>query len=91
MKKLVVLLIAAALTGCAQIEPKQFVGPNKGVAYTMECSGQGRTLDACYKKAGEVCPDGYTLIEQRSETAGFMPLGGMFVPLARQHLAIECK
>ena len=52
-------LSAFALAACAGIQPKPFVGPNGKTAYSMHCSGMGRTLEACYQKAGEICPAGY--------------------------------
>ena len=90
-KKLFLAAVSFLLTACAAIEPKQFVGPNSKTAYSMKCSGMGRTLDACYKKAGEVCPGGYNIIDRASGTVG-MPMangGTMMVP--QHNIAIECK
>ena len=85
------LVLLALLTSCAAIEPQQFVGPNGKTAYSVRCSGMGRTLDACYKKAGEICPAGYTIVDRAYGTVAVpVPGGGMLV--APQHnLAIECK
>jgi hypothetical protein len=88
----IMLFVAAAsiLTGCAAIEPQQFVGPNGKTAFSMRCSGMGRTLDACYKKAGEICPTGYAIIDRASSVVGVPVNGGTM--LAPQHnVAIECK
>lgn len=88
--RIVLLISTMLLSSCAGIEPQQFVGPNGKTAYSMRCSGMGRTLDACYKKSGEVCPAGYTIIDRASGTVGVPVSGG--VMLAPQHsLAIECK
>lgn len=82
--------IPSFIFGCAAIEPQQFVGPNTKTAYSMKCSGMGRTLDACYKKAGDVCPGGYIIIDRASGTVGVPMQGGTM--MAPQHsLAIECK
>ena len=81
------LLVAA----CAAIEPQQFVGPNGKTAYSMRCSGMGRTLDACYKKAGEICPSGYTIIDRASGTVAVPVYGGGIVAAPQHNLAIECK
>ncbi len=89
-KNLFIAAIPAFLVACAAIEPQQFVGPNSKTAYSMKCSGMGRTLDACYKKAGEVCPGGYNIIDRASGTVGVPMQGGTM--MAPQHnLAIECK
>lgn len=91
MKMFCMIAIAVLLqSGCAAIEPKQFVGPNSKTAYSMKCSGMGRTLDACYKKAGEVCPGGYNIIDRASGTVG-VPMDGGTMMVPQYNLAIECK
>lgn len=47
-KNVLIAAVPAFLVACAAIEPQQFVGPNSKTAYSMKCSGMGRTLDACY-------------------------------------------
>lgn len=90
MKKTAIILMAVFLASCASIEPKQFVGPNGGTAYSMRCSGMGRTLDACYQKAGVVCPNGYTIIDRASGTIA-VPINGSIMAAPQHNLAIECK
>lgn len=90
-KNVLIAAVPAFLVACAAIEPQQFVGPNSKTAYSMKCSGMGRTLDACYKKAGEVCPGGYNIIDRATGTVG-VPMQGGGIMIAPQHsLAIECK
>lgn len=81
-----ICLIAVALAGCASIEPSPFRGPDGGQAYSMECSGLGRTIDACYRKAGEVCPRGYTMLSNDTQYAAW---GGRL--MSRRGIAVECK
>lgn len=84
------LIVCAALTGCVAVTPEAFKGPDGGQAYVMRCSGGGRSLAECYRKASDLCPTGYHVIEQRSATA-IVPtaLGPIGAP---QHsLAVECK
>ena len=90
MKRFGMAIFCVALAGCAAIAPNQFVGPNGKVAYSMQCSGLGRTLDACYKKAGELCPVGYTTVDRSSSIMG-IPVNGSVMVGARESLAIECK
>jgi hypothetical protein len=59
MRPLGALLICGLLAGCAGIEPQVITGPDGNPAYAMQCSGGGRTVEACYQKAGELCPWGY--------------------------------
>lgn len=85
MRYLVVLLLA----GCA-VQPKPFNGPGGKPAYSMNCSGSGRTLTACYEKAGELCPNGYNVIGQSTGVVGLPAYGGTLMAPQRE-LAIECK
>ncbi len=85
------LALVLLLTACAAIEPQQFVGPNGKTAYSMRCSGMGRTLDACYKKAGEMCPSGYTIVDRASGTMAVPVYGGGMMAAPQHNLAIECK
>jgi len=82
--------ISLTLVSCAGIEPHKFVGPNGNTAYSMRCSGMGRTLGACYEKAGEICPGGYNIVDRSAGTVG-MPTGGGTLIAPRESLAVECK
>lgn len=73
-------------SACASIEPVAFTGPNGNTVYSMRCNGMGRTLDDCYKKAGELCPAGYRIVDREPSVVGSE---GIVVPQYR--LAIECK
>lgn len=85
--RIVFLVIFPLLvTSCASISPNSFVGPSGKPAYAMQCSGLGRTIDACYKKAGEICPNGYTIVDHSSNLVGS---GGIIA--TNEGLAIECK
>lgn len=90
MKRTTTVLFLLLLSACATITPKQFIGPNGKTAYSMRCSGMGRTLDACYQKAGEVCPNGYTIIDRASGTVA-VPVNGSIMAAPQHNLAIECK
>lgn len=84
------LALVLLLAGCASIDPHQFVGPHGKVAYSMKCSGFGRTLDDCYKAAGEICPSGYSFIDNSSDTVAFAT-NGKLVAGARRNMTIECN
>jgi hypothetical protein len=87
---LVALIPVLLLVSCASIDPQEVRGPSGKTAYSMRCSGMGRTLDACYKKAGELCPGGYNIIDRASGVVGVPTGSGMMI--APQHnLAVECK
>jgi hypothetical protein len=88
--RLSVVVVCMLLLSCASIDPREFSGPNGRTAYYMKCSGMGRTMDACYKKAGELCPSGYSIIERGSDLAA-VPANGGTMAVARRSLAVECK
>ena len=91
MKKIFsILILSLIITACANVEPAQFLGPNGRAAFSMRCSGFGRTMQACYQKAGEMCPAGYTIIENSSNNVFWSNNGNLNSALKRD-LAIECK
>jgi hypothetical protein len=69
------LLICSVAAGCAGVNPQVVTGPDGKQAYAMQCSGDGRSLEACYEKAGYLCPWGYDVVDG--------PAGGALV--------IRCK
>jgi hypothetical protein len=79
------------LTACASIQPQQFVGPSGKVGYSMRCSGMGRTLEACYQKAGEMCPRGYSIVERGSSVASIPQANNTPLITTRESLVVECK
>ena len=92
MKSLITTISAAILiTGCASISPVSISGPSGGQAYTMKCSGLGRTIEQCYAKAGELCPSGYSVVSQ-SSTSRIVPGNGDAGPFSvtKENLTIEC-
>jgi len=89
--KYVVLILPLLLGACASINPQPFSGPNGRQAYSMRCSGMGRTLSACYQKTGELCPAGYNIIDRASGTVAVPVYGGGIVAAPQHNLAIECK
>jgi hypothetical protein len=86
MRATLSLILLFVLAGCAGIEPRQFNGPNARPAYTMTCSESGRTLAACYQKAGELCKSGYTILDQPTNVYAT----GM-TKSTLQGLVVECK
>lgn len=93
MKRICIYAVSGfLLAGCASaIEPQQFNGPNGRAGYSMQCSGMGRTLDACYKKAGELCPKGYDLVSLASGTVAVPMMGGGVLAAPKHSMAVECK
>lgn len=90
MKPFIFAAVAAlSLSGCS-VNPQKFQGPNGNSAYSMTCSGMGRGWDDCYKKAADLCPNGYDVVGQQSGTQ-VVPTPNGPVGSPRQSLAVECK
>ena len=90
MKTYLITFLLIFFVGCASVSPQRFVGPNGKEAYSMKCSGRGRTWDKCYKKAGDLCKNEYNIVQQSSSTVA-VPYGNSFIAAPKQTLAIECK
>ena len=91
MKRIILAaLVGVGLTACAEVNPEHFRGPSGKDAYTMRCSGFGRTWAKCYTKAGEICPNGYNIVSQHSGTIA-IPYGGSIIAAPKQTLVVECK
>ena len=90
--KIRILLLVVMLNGCtaASVNPQPFTGPSGNTAYSMRCSGMGREWADCYKSAGELCSNGYNIIDQATGTIA-VPVGGSFMAAPKQTLVIECK
>lgn len=72
MKSLLLLGTAAILWGCAT--SRQIIGPNGTPAHSIRCGAA--VADACLEKAGELCPNGYVVLNsQGSQYLGQMGTG----------------
>ena len=82
MKKLTTVIVSILiLFGCSvNVKPVRFKGPNGNVAYSMKCSGSGRTLEKCYIIASKICPEDYEIIHITDRVYGIMAT-----------MTIECK
>lgn len=97
MRVITALFLAAILAACAT--SKQIVGPNGTPAHSIKC-GAG-AVDSCYEKAGEVCPNGYTILDSQGSRylgqIGSASVSGAYgsatsTPIISPNtLLIECK
>jgi hypothetical protein len=94
ISSLVVVLLSACATPLptAPLDPKHldqstnFVGPNGGTAYLMQCSDGV----ACYQRAREACSNGYMIFDSVDSTSSSIANGGGFVS-SSHYIAFECK
>jgi hypothetical protein len=85
-KLIVSLLLAVALSGCAEIKPREFTGPNGNPAFAVGCDN----LVVCYEKIGKVCNSKYSIISITSNSASF-PHGGEMLFVFYHYIAVECQ
>jgi hypothetical protein len=66
------ILLMAGLVGllgaCASATP--VYGPDGKPYARIECNGAIQTLNACYEKALQICPNGYVLADEKQRTMG---------------------
>lgn len=84
------------LVACASsITAVPFKGPNGKQAYTMRCSGKGRSIEMCNRKAADVCPHGYDVIEEKKPELSKQQKAAALADDSRKappdHLSVECK
>ena len=89
-RNIILLLALVALIGCASIEPIPITGPSGNEGFTMRCSGMGRTLEDCFVKSGQMCANGYEIVNQDSSSIA-VPSGDSIIMAPRITLTIECK
>jgi hypothetical protein len=84
------------LASCTTATPTVLPDGSKGVM--IDCNGDVNSMSSCFKKAGEVCPAGYDILNQGQESTpvfggsgtatGFGMYGGAIV---HRNLMVHCK
>ena len=82
MNKLLVSL-SLIIAGCSASSVK-VISPSGNDAYSIECK---LSVQSCYKMAGELCPNGYSIIDDTTENLT-NPKGQS---ISFHHLMVECK
>jgi|GEM_PF-2371619 len=88
---LVAVLVGRASAGLFDPPVTEVTAPSGKKGYSLKCSGFGRTIEDCYKKAGEICPNGYD-IENTSRTVQGIPQAtGSTIIVSKEYMLISCK
>lgn len=77
--------VALILAGCA-VSPSPVTAPSGRPGYSMKCSGFGKSVQDCYAKAAELCPQGYNVEANKSQFVMVEGTGG-----TREYMLISCK
>lgn len=74
MGKLLCVLLAVCLTGCAVAH--KTVTPDGRQGISINCSGSAMAWNQCYEKAGEQCPHGYDVLSKDGDGGNATAAGG---------------
>ena len=88
-KSLTILLLLPQI-GCA-VPVTQITGSNGQPAFSMKCSGMGRDRQDCLTKAGEICPKGYSILDDNSQTNGAVMSQGSLIIAHKEYMTISCR
>ena len=84
----VVLILALFLAGCAKVtEMRESDG---GIRYLVGCYGALTPMSACYSKAEELCPSGYTIIDRNDTSSSSVTQQGTSVKSVGEQLVVKC-
>ncbi|GAA0696184.1 hypothetical protein ISN75_06720 [Dyella marensis] len=81
-----------ALSGCVTSKPMMMPSGQQGFA--IKCPGAARDITDCYEKAAAVCPKGYDVVNQASESKAFVTAsnGNLFGATgANRSIMVICK
>lgn len=87
-RKTLVSLVAIAVAGCVPVHVTQVTGPDGRPALVLRC---GVHDDRCYEKAGELCPNGYNILDQASGFAVVPTANHSVVGGSHHTMMVECK
>ncbi|MDF1589765.1 MAG: hypothetical protein P1P93_11610 [Gammaproteobacteria bacterium] len=90
MKYITLLSVGTLLlSSCATIKPLSITGPSGKQGFSMDCvSG----TPACFSKAGQLCPNGYDIIDHSITSSIVITHYGAYpMNVTRESLTIECK
>lgn len=79
------------LIGCATATP--VIVPSGQIGYSIDCNGTAVSMNVCYEKAGQVCPNGYILITQ-NESSGMIVMPTKpynRIPTSQKGIIVECR
>jgi hypothetical protein len=84
----VVVILALFLAGCAKVTEMR--DPDGELRYLVGCYGALTPMSACYDKAEELCPAGYSITDRKDVSS--LPTGeqGSSVHSVGEQLVVRC-
>jgi hypothetical protein len=90
MMRIWCVLSSLLVTSCAIVQPPDRIAPGGSNIYSMRCSQTGYTLNDCYRKAGALCSNHYTIVDKISGTVG-VPVRGGIMTVPHYNIAVQCS
>lgn len=95
---LIVTSLATLLSACASVTAESTSPDNKKV-YGIDCSGKAISMSACYEKAQDECPNGYTIISNNAPGVDYswkptLEIGQAIadeIPGVKKGITVECR
>jgi hypothetical protein len=84
----VALLLVLLLGACAKVTEMR--EPDGGIRYLVGCYGALTPMSACYNKAAELCPAGYTVTDRNDTASSSITQQGTSVKSVGEQLVIKC-
>lgn len=95
MRLAVVLGMTLLLAGCGGdflgAGVKHWKGPQGAETYALTCSGVMISMDTCVKKAQELCPKGYVVLDGGPQAAAKADKKTWDKPETKRQMTVECK
>lgn len=90
MMRILCVFLSLFVASCAVMQPSERKAPVDSNVYSLRCSQTGYTLDDCYRKAGALCPNHYTIVDNISGTVG-VPVRGGIMTVPHYNIAVHCS
>lgn len=87
MRRLINIIVVAALAGCAAPTVKPLTTPDGKAGYLIKCDGSADDWATCYAEASKACNGQPYKVIDRNETSTPTNYG----PIVRRHMIAECK
>ena len=84
----VAVVLVLVLAGCAKVTEMR--EPDGGIRYLVGCYGALTPMSACYDKAEELCPSGYTITDRNDTASSSVTEQGTHIKSVGEQIVVKC-